>query len=63
MNYFAYESYYDSPNNGYKASLDTPEWAYINGIKYWSMQVSEDSNTKIYGASNTLLSENVYNKL
>ena len=27
------------------------------------MQVSEDSNTKIYGVSNTLSSENVYNKL
>ena len=63
MDYFAYESYYASPNNGYRASSDTPNWAYINGSKYWSMQVSEDSNTQIYGVSNTLSSENVYNKL
>ena len=63
INYFAYESYYASPSNGYIASSDTPEWAYINGKSYWSMQVSEDSSSKVYGVSNTLSSEDVYNKL
>lgn len=62
MYYFAYESYYASPNNGYRASSDTPEWAYINGSKYWPMQTSEDSSSQVYGVSNTLSNENVYNK-
>ena len=63
INNFAYESYYASPNNGYRASSDTPSWAYINGSKYRSMTTSEDSNNQIYGVSNTLSNENVYNKL
>ena len=63
MDYFAYESYYASPNNGYRASSDTPSWAYINGKPYWSMKTSEDSNIQVYGVSNTLSSEDVYNKL
>ena len=63
INKLSYESYHASPYDSYRASLDTPEWAYISGKEYWSMQVSKDSSSQIYGVSNVLSSKNIYNKL
>ena len=62
-NNFSYENYVSGTDSRIQTTSDTPSWVIINGKSYWSMYNSSDSNTRVYGVSNTLSSENVYNKL
>ena len=47
MNNFSYKKNGSGTDIRIQTTSDTPSWVLLNGIKYWSMQVSEDSNTQV----------------
>lgn len=60
---FGFEQYNENTSTVYKASSDTPDWIYLNGINYWSMTTIEDSNSLVYGVGNILSENYVFNKI